>query len=164
MELLVWLLTAGLTFIGLLGVIVPILPGTTLILVAMVAHKLLLPGSISAGALGWITAFWFLSVVIDFIGVLIGTRWFGGGKWGMAGATGGAFIGMFFSLHALLLGTICGAVIAERYAAKKTRTEALRTGAGAAVGFVLSTVGRFACAFVMIALFLLAAQAPRWGW
>ena len=45
MEIAVWILTLGLTLIGLLGVILPLLPGTTLILVAMIAHKLLLPGA-----------------------------------------------------------------------------------------------------------------------
>jgi uncharacterized protein len=163
MEIAVWILTLGLTLIGLLGVILPLLPGTTLILVAMIAHKLLLPGSLSGFALGWIAAVWALSVLIDFIGVLIGTRLFGGSRWGLAGASGGALLGMFFSLPALILGTIFGAVAAERYVAKKTRRDSLRAGAGAAFGFVLSTAGRLACAAVMIVLFLFAAQPPSWG-
>lgn len=164
MEIAVWTFTVLLILAGLLGVIVPLLPGTTLMLLAMVGHKLLLPGSLSWAALGWIALFWLVSVIVDFAGVLIGTRMFGGSKWGMAGASGGAFLGMFFSLPALLLGTICGAVVAERYAAKKSRQESLRAGAGAAVGFVLSTVGRLACAVVMIGLFVAAVAPPRWGW
>lgn len=164
MEILIWTLTALLTLAGLIGVLVPILPGTTLMLLAMIVHKLLLPEALPWSAIGWITFFWFISVVVDFVGVIIGTRMFGGTKWGMAGASGGAVLGMFFSLPALLLGTICGAIVAERYVAKKTHRESLRAGAGAAVGFVLSTVGRFACAFVMIILFLIAAAPPRWGW
>lgn len=163
MEIAVWTLTLVLTLIGLLGVVVPLLPGTTLILVAMVAHKLLLHGSLSGFALGWIVAVWALSVLIDFLGVLIGTRLFGGSRWGLAGASGGALVGMFFSLPALILGTIFGAVAAERYVAKKSHRDSLRAGAGAAFGFVLSTVGRLACAVVMIALFLFAAQPPTWG-
>ena len=163
MEIAVWILTLGLTLIGLLGVILPLLPGTTLILVAMIAHKLLLPASLSGFVLGWIAAVWALSVLIDFIGVLIGTRLFGGSRWGLAGATGGALLGMFFSLPALILGTIFGAVAAERYVAKKTRRDSLRAGAGAAFGFVLSTAGRLACAAVMIVLFLFAAEPPSWG-
>ena len=110
---------------------------------------------------------WTGSVIIDFLGVLIGTRLFGGTKWGMAGATGGAFVGMFFSLPALLLGTIFGAVVAEKYAAKRTRQESLRAGFGAAIGFILSTAGRLVCAFVMIALFLINVPGPTfptWPW
>ena len=161
----IWTLTGLLTLVGLAGVIVPLLPGTTLIMIGMLLHKLLLPESVTWAALGWIGAFWLLSVIIDFVGVLVGTRLFGGSRWGMAGASGGALIGMFFSLPALVLGTIFGAVVAERYVAKKTTEQSIRAGAGAAFGFVLSTAGRLACAFVMIVLFLVSAQWPVWtGW
>ena len=153
---LVWTLTASLLVVGLVGVVVPLLPGTTLILLAMIAHKLLRSEDISWMVIGWITAIWLVSVVVDFIGVILGTRLFGGSKWGMAGAGGGAFIGMFFSLPALLLGTFLGAAAAEKFAAKKTGCDSLRAGVGATVGFLLSTVGRLACAVLMIALFLFA--------
>ncbi|GAB1487957.1 DUF456 domain-containing protein [Opitutaceae bacterium] len=163
MEIAVWTLTLLLTLIGLLGVIVPLLPGTTLILIAMGVHKLLLPAGLSGAALGWIAAVWALSVIVDFAGVLIGTRLFGGSRWGMAGASGGALMGMFFSLPALILGTIFGAVAAERYVAKKTHRESLLAGVGAAFGFILSTVGRLVCAVAMIVIFLVGAQPPTWG-
>lgn len=162
MEIAVWSLTILLSLVGVAGVLVPIIPGTTLIIVAMVIHKLILPDALTWGALGWITFVWFVSVVIDFAGVLLGTRLFGGTKWGMAGASGGALIGMFFSLPALILGTVFGAVVAEKWVAKKTHGQSFRAGMGAAVGFVLSTIGRFVCAAVMIGLFLLWAAPPRW--
>jgi hypothetical protein len=160
MEIAVWLLTLLLTFVGLAGVIFPLLPGTTLILVGMVLHKILLPDSISWSTLVWIGGIWLVSVVVDFVGVLFGTKLFGGGKWGMAGAGVGAVVGMFFSLPVLVLGTVFGAVSAERYIAKKTPGASLRAGAGAAVGFVLSTVGRLVCGLGMLVLFLAAA---RWS-
>lgn len=115
-------------------------------------------------AIGWITVFWFLSVIIDFVGVMLGARLFGGGKWGMIGAGGGAVAGMFFSLPMLILGTVLGAVAAEKVIAKKSHRASLLAGVGAAVGFLISTVGRLLCAVVMIALFLAAtlsrADAP----
>ena len=75
---LVWTLTASLLLVGLAGVVVPLLPGTTLILMAMIAHKLLRPDDLSWMVIGWITAIWLVSVVVDFIGVILGTRLFGG--------------------------------------------------------------------------------------
>lgn len=153
---LVWMLTIVLTLAGLAGVVIPLLPGTTLILVAIFLHKLLLPGDLSWAVVGWIAGFWLLSVVIDFTGVILGTRLFGGGKWGMVGAGGGAVIGMFFSLPMLLLGTVLGAMTAERFIAKKSNRASLLAGAGAAAGFLISTLGRLLCAFAMIALFLFA--------
>jgi uncharacterized protein YqgC (DUF456 family) len=162
MEIAIWLFTLFLFAAGLLGVLVPLVPGTTFILLGAVLHKLLIPSSLSWSVLGWIGLVWVISVIVDFLGVLVGTRLFGGTKWGMAGASGGAFVGMFFSLPALLLGTIFGAVVAERYAAKRTHQESLRAGVGAAFGFVLSTAGRLFCALVMIGLFLFIAPLPDW--
>lgn len=153
---LVWTLTIVLTLIGLAGVVVPLLPGTTLIMVAMIAHKLLLPGDLSWMVIGFIAGFWLLSVIVDFAGVILGTRLFGGGKWGMVGAGGGAMIGMFFSLPMLLLGTVVGAMAAEKFIAEKSNRASLLAGAGAAVGFLISTIGRLICALAMIAIFLLA--------
>jgi uncharacterized protein len=155
-EVATWCLTLTLMIVGLAGVIVPLLPGTTLILVGAIIHKLILPEDLSWLAIGFIALFWILSIIADFGGVILGTRWFGGSKWGMAGASGGAFVGVFFSLPALLLGTIFGAIAAEKLLAKKTDRQALKAGVGAATGFVISTIARLACAVVMIGLFLIA--------
>jgi uncharacterized protein YqgC (DUF456 family) len=156
LEIAVWSLTLILMLIGVAGVIVPLLPGTTLILAAVIIHKLILPADLTWLAIGFIALFWAISIVAEIAGVILGTKWFGGSKWGMAGATGGAFAGVFFSLPALLLGTIFGAIAAEKLLAKKTDRQALRAGLGAATGFVISTVARLGCAMVMIALFLIA--------
>jgi uncharacterized protein YqgC (DUF456 family) len=155
-EILVWCLTVALMLGGLVGVVMPLLPGTTLILVAAVLHKLLLPAGLSGLALSCIGALWLVSVVSDFAGVVLGTRWFGGSKWGMAGASGGALVGVLFSLPALLLGTVLGAIAAEKFLGRKTDGEALKAGFGAATGFALATVARLACAIGMIAIFAFA--------
>jgi len=161
LEIATWCLTLTLMLIGFAGVIVPILPGTTLILLAALLHKWIQPHDLTWMAIGFITLFWFLSVLADIGGVLLGTRWFGGSKWGMAGASGGAFVGIFFSIPVLILGTMLGAVVAEKWLAKKTHGAAFKSGVGAAVGFVISTVARFGCACVMIALFLISALTTR---
>ncbi|HWA27783.1 MAG TPA: DUF456 domain-containing protein, partial [Lacunisphaera sp.] len=62
----------------------------------------------------------------------------------------------FFSLPVLLLGTMFGAFVAERWLGKKTDTEAFKAGAGAAVGFLLSSVAKLACAVVMVGLYTFA--------
>ena len=156
LEILIWFLTVTLMLGGLVGVVVPLLPGTTLILLAAVLHKLLLPPSLTWLTVSLLGGLWLISVVTDFAGVLLGTRWFGGSKWGMAGAGGGALVGVFFSLPALLLGTILGAFAAERLLGRKTDREALRAGFGAVTGFFLSTFARLACAIAMLALFAFA--------
>lgn len=161
LEVATWCLTVTLMLIGLIGVIVPVLPGTTLILLGALLHKWILPYDVTWTTIGFIALFWFLSVLADIGGVLLGTRWFGGSKWGMAGASGGALIGVFFSLPILILGTMLGAVVAEKLMAKKSPGASLKSGVGAAVGFVISTIARLGCAVVMIALFLVSALTTR---
>jgi uncharacterized protein YqgC (DUF456 family) len=155
-EYLAWSLTILLMLVGLAGTFLPLLPGTLLILIAALIHKLLLPDSFSWFVFGWLAAFWAVSVLADVGCTLVGARLFGGSKWGMAGAGGGAMVGMFVSLPALILGSILGAIAAEKLGARRTDREALRAGAGAAVGFLLSTVVRLGCGAGMIALFLVA--------
>lgn len=160
-ETITWCLTILLMLLGLAGVIVPLLPGTTLILIAAILHKVLQPTDISWIAVGLIAAFWVLSILADFGGVILGTRLFGGSKWGMAGASGGAFVGVFISLPALVLGTVLGAMLAESMLAKKSGRASLKAGLGAATGFIISTAARCACAAVMIGLFFVAALSGR---
>ncbi|HWA26965.1 MAG TPA: DUF456 domain-containing protein, partial [Lacunisphaera sp.] len=140
MEIAIWSLVVLLMLLGLVGSVVPLLPGTTLILLGALLQKWLLPDTITWMAVGWIIAIWVLSVLADLGCTMLGTKLLGGGKWGMAGASGGALAGMFFSLPVLLLGTMFGAFVAERWLGKKTDTEAFKAGAGAAVGFLLSSV------------------------
>lgn len=156
MEIAVWTVVILLMLAGLVGCVVPLLPGTTLILGAVLLQKWLLPETLPWLAVGWIAAFWLLSVGADLGCTLLGTKLFGGGRWGMAGATGGALAGMFFSLPALLVGTMLGAVVAEKWGGKKTDEQALRAGAGAALGFLVSGFAKLACAVVMLGLYGLA--------
>lgn len=157
MDYAIWTLTALLLLGGLVGSVVPLLPGTTLIFVGALLHKLLLPHTLGTAALVWIGILWALSIGADFLCTLLGTRLLGGSKWGMTGATGGAFAGMFFSLPALLLGTVLGAFAAEKLLAKRNDDDAFRAGLGAALGFLASTVVRAVFAVAMVALFVFAA-------
>lgn len=146
---------------GLAGSVVPLLPGTTLMLLGVLLQKWLLPGTLAWAAVGWIAAFWLASILADLACTLLGTKLFGGSRWGMAGASGGALAGMFFSLPALILGTILGAMAAEKFGAKRKDGEALRSGAGAALGFLLGTVVRLGCALVMLGIYAVAVWPAR---
>lgn len=156
MEIAAWTFVIFLMLVGLVGCVVPLLPGTTLILLAVLLQKWLLPGTLTWEAVGWIAFFWLLSVLADIGCVLLGTKLLGGGRWGMAGATGGALAGMFFSLPALLFGTMLGAVIGEKWGGRKSDEAALRAGAGAALGFLVSGLARLACGLAMAGLYALS--------
>lgn len=164
MEYLYWTLTLLLLLVGAIGSVVPLLPGTTLMFAGVILQRLLLPVTITWTAVFWIGAVWLFSLAVDLICTLVGTRLFGGSKWGMTGATGGALVGMFFSLPALLFGTMFGAIAAEKIFGRRTDRDALRSGVGATLGFLAGTFARAICALLMIALFayaVITAAPPR---
>lgn len=155
-EIAIWTVVILLLLIGLVGSVLPLLPGTTLILLGVGLQKWLLPDTLAWTAVIWIAVFWLVSILSDLACTLIGTRLFGGGKWGMAGASGGALVGMFFSLPFLLFGTMLGAVLAEKWGGKRSDEQALKSGIGAALGFLASTVVRLACALAMLGIYAIA--------
>lgn len=153
METLIWIVTALLMLVGLAGVVIPLLPGATLILVAAVAHRLLLPDYLSIGTLAVLAVLWLLTLAADIGGTVLGTRWGGGGKWGMTGAAAGSLAGMFVSVPAILLGSILGAAAAEHILAGKTGGPALKAGLWAGIGFLIGTAIKVVLACGMIVLF-----------
>jgi uncharacterized protein YqgC (DUF456 family) len=161
MELFWWLFVIGLFAVGLLGTVVPVIPGTTIILAAAVIHRMMLGADKSVG--WWsIAALVLLTVVsyaLDFAGSSYGARRFGATRWGMLGAALGALIGIFFGLIGLFIGPVIGAVAAEFIAGKKM-VDAGRAGWGSLLGSLAGMVGKLVIGFSMIVIFLMTAPAP----
>src|SRR5437868_4425480 len=99
--------------IGLIGTVLPILPGTTIILAAALLHRIALgpEHSIGIAALAALVALTLLSYLLDAAAGFIGATRFGASRWGLAGAALGGVIGLFFGLPGLFAGPVVGAVI-----------------------------------------------------
>src|SRR4051794_19800802 len=97
--------------IGLIGSIVPGLPGTPLVLVAAVGHRLYF-GSTSASNAVLVTLLLLtiFSLVLDFVASVFGTKKFGATWLGAVGAVIGGIIGIFFALPGIILGPFLGAM------------------------------------------------------
>ena len=161
MELLWWLITIVLFAVGLIGAVVPFLPGTTIILAAAIIHRLMLGPEKSVG---WrtIAILAFLTLVtyaLDFVSGYFGAKYFGATKWGMLGAMLGALVGIFFGLVGLFIGPVIGAIAGE-FIAGKQLVDAGRAGWGSLLGTFAGMLGKLAIALVMIVLFLVNAPAP----
>src|SRR3954447_20272866 len=161
MELFLWFLTIALFAGGLIGTIVPVLPGTTIILAAAIIHRLIIGGDRS---IGWKTIIvlvllTLVSYVFDFLGSYFGAKFFGATKWGALGAIVGALVGLFFGLIGLFLGPVIGAVIGEVIAGKRV-IDAGRAGWGSLLGNVGATLAKLIIALAMIAIFLVRVPPP----
>jgi uncharacterized protein YqgC (DUF456 family) len=155
-TILLWLLAAVLVVAGILGLVLPVLPGTPLLfaglLIAAWAEDFAYVG---AGTLAGIAVLAILTYPIDFAATALGARRFGASKRAAVGAAVGALVGLFFGIPGILLGPFIGAVIGE-LTAQRGLGEAGRAGVGAMVGLVLGAAGKMALAFSMLGLFALA--------
>jgi len=146
-------LTLIIMLVGLIGNVVPVLPGTPVVLIAAVGHRLYFgDASINNFFLVVLVLLTALSLVLDFIASTLGAKKFGATWRGMWGAVIGGIIGLFFSLPGIILGPFLGAMIFEMLGGKEFKVAA-KAGAGAMVGLLLGVVGKFSICVIMIALF-----------
>ncbi|MDX6767331.1 MAG: DUF456 domain-containing protein [Candidatus Methylacidiphilales bacterium] len=154
MELLVWILVVAAMVVGLAGVVLPVLPGQILIWGAAILHKIYFPDVLSWWTIALMGVAVLVGTVIEWASGVAGVKWFGGTKWGMAGAVIGGLVGLFFGLlPGLLIGPLIGAVIAEMIFARRTLKDSSKAGLGVAAGLAVSTVAKLALALLMIAAF-----------
>ncbi len=132
-----WVVTACLLIAGAIGCVLPVLPGHLIILIAAIAHRLML-GPEGSGLYWWsfliLGVLMAISQTLEMISGAAGSKWFGGTRWGALGALVGAVVGMFFMPFGLLLGPLIGAFVSEIAFAKKETHHAAISGVGSVVG------------------------------
>jgi hypothetical protein len=161
MELFWWVVTIVLFAVGLIGTIVPVLPGTTIILAAAVIHRIMLGPEKS---IGWRTIIVLVlltlaTYAIDILGGYFGAKYFGATKWGTFGAILGALVGLFFGILGLFVGPVIGAIAGE-FIVGKRMIDAGRAGWGSLLGNLGAMLGKLIIALAMIAIFLVSVRAP----
>lgn len=148
-------LTLVVMLVGVLGAILPGLPGAPLVLLAAIAHKLYFG---SAGASWWVLGVLFgltaLSLLLDYLASMYGAKRLGATWRGTVGAVVGLLVGLWFSLPGVLLGPFAGAVLFE-LAGGRSWKESGRAGLGAVLGLLMGALGKFACCVAMTGLFVL---------
>lgn len=167
-TLLLFALAVVLVLAGVVGMVLPVLPG-----------ELLLFGGLFAAAWaedfehigpGWLAVLLLMAALAwlaDFAAGALGVRLFGQGRASRRaeiGALLGGFAGLFFGASGLLpglfLGPFVGAVIGELSAqGNRNLRQAGKAGLGAALGVALGAALSIAFAFAMIAVFLFARFA-----
>jgi uncharacterized protein len=161
MEVFWWLFAVVVMALGLIGTVIPILPGTTIILAAALVHRMVLGADRS---LGWsaLLVMLLLTVVtyaIDAAAGYLGAKRFGATKWGLIGATAGALLGLFFGLLGLFLGPIIGAIAGELIAGKEMM-KAGRAGWGTFLGSIAGVIAKLFIGLIMIVIFLMNVPSP----
>jgi hypothetical protein len=151
----VWTLTIALLIAGLLGSVVPFVPGPLLIFVGCTLHAWLRPQS----GMGWWgvgleAVLMLIAYAVDFFSGAVGSKWAGGSRWGMAGVIVGGIVGLFFGIVGLLVGPLLGGFVFELIFAGKELAHAAKSTLGTAVGMGVGLLARLIISGAMIGWFL----------
>jgi uncharacterized protein len=160
-QLFWWFLTIVLFAVGLIGTVLPIIPGTTVILAAAIIHRIMLgrDQSIGWGTLVILALLTAATYALDFLGGYFGAKLFGATKWGMFGAAMGALVGLFFGIPGLFIGPVIGAIAGE-FVGGKRMIDAGKAGWGSLLGNLAGMIAKLAIALAMITVFLMNVPSP----
>lgn len=156
-PVLAWNILAGLlVVVGLLGVVLPVLPGVPILFAGL---------WLAAWASGFEhVGFWtllilgklaVLSILVDLLASLLGARRSGASTAGIVGAGLGAVAGLAMGLVGVLVGPFVGAVLGEMVHGRRL-DHASRVGVGTWIGIIVGTAAKVAIAFTMLGLFALS--------
>lgn len=139
MDIFLIILGSLCLLVGILGCVLPVLPG-----VPVAYAGLLLLQLTDRVQFSWqFLVIWAIVVVmiqlLDYFVPAWGTKRFGGSKWGVWGSAIGMLVGLFFGPWGIILGPFVGAVLFELFDGKNARA-ALRAGWGSFVGLLAGTI------------------------
>jgi uncharacterized protein YqgC (DUF456 family) len=154
-DALWWTLTLLLMLVGLVGTVVPLIPGSVLILCGAVLNHFTLH------TIGWntliaLTILMLVAQALDIISGSLGAKWFGATRWGAIGALLGGVVGLFFGLPGIFIGPLLGALFGELLGGKGI-LPAGRSTWGTFLGTTAGIVGKLGVGLIMIAWFAVAA-------
>lgn len=142
--------------IGLVGTVLPVLPGVGIIYGGMIIYGIITEFElldINFFILQGITCTFILGV--DFVASAIGTKAFEGSKYAARGAVLGTIIGLIFlGPLGIIIGPFTGAVAIELLTGRELK-KSLRSGIGTLIGILGGTVIKIAAEIVMIIYFFI---------
>jgi uncharacterized protein YqgC (DUF456 family) len=155
-----WMISIALIVLGLVGTVLPGLPGVVAIFGGMLLAAWIdgfeRIGIVTLVVLGVLTA---IAFVIDIFASLLGARRVGASKLALVGAFIGAIAGLFFGFFGLLIGPFVGAFIGE-YITRQQLDHATRVGLGTWLGLLIGVIAKLALAFTMVGVFVAAYFIP----
>lgn len=133
-----YIISGALILGGLVGCILPALPGLPVAYAGILALHFTERVQFTTGELVFLTAIMLVAQVLDYFLPAWLTKKVGGSKLGTIGSIVGLIVGLFFPPFGLIIGPFLGAIAGELLNGEGTKT-ALKSGMGSFVGFILTT-------------------------
>jgi len=138
---------------GIVGCLVPVLPGPPLSYLGLVIVHFTRFADVSQKLFIILGIIAVVVTVLDYIVPIWGTRHFGGSKYGARGATVGLVIGLFLGPAGIIIGPFLGAFVGELIF-KDDVKYALKAGFGSLLGFMTGVGLKLAASLLMTFYFV----------
>jgi len=155
MSTIIIMATIALMLIGLIGSVLPFIPGSPLILLGAFIYAWYTDFLVVTwGTLVILLLLTVLSQILDYLASILGAKKFGASRWGMSGAFLGGIIGLFSGgILGILIGPFIGALLLELLHGQDLPAS-FKIGLGTLVGFLGGAIGKIIIALTMIGIFL----------
>lgn len=155
-AILLWVLAAMLVLVGIVGTILPALPGVPLVFMGLLVAAWI--GDFQR--IGWPTltilaGLTALAIVADLVASLLGAKRAGASRLALVGAAIGSIVGIFFGLIGILVFPFIGAVLGE-FIARQRLDHAAKVGLATWLGMLLGVLAKLSLAITMIGVFVIA--------
>lgn len=129
-----------LLFLGILGTILPALPGLVLSLAGLLIYKYGTDADLSMIYIWVFVLLTLASIVLNYVIPAKTNQKYGGTRWGSIGSITGTIVGFFLPIPlGFLVGMFAGVFIGELLHDSKDTKKALRSTKGAFIGFIYGT-------------------------
>ena len=153
----IFLVILGFVFacLGIVGSFLPVLPGPITSWVGLLLLHLTSVIPQNWTFLGITLAIAVFIFILDYFIPAMGTKRFGGSKYGVYGTTIGLIVGLFTPIpFGILIGAFVGALVGELIYDSKDTNRAIKASFGAFLGFLASATIKFSIATVYLVLFI----------
>ncbi len=148
MDVLWLALGIVLMLVGLAGCILPFLPGPPLCYAALLLQQLQSTPPYETNFLLTWAAITIVVTGLDYVIPIMGTKKFGGTRYGMWGCVVGLIAGLWLGPFGIILGPFVGAFVGELIGNAKS-DHAFRAAIGSFIGFLVGTLLKLVACFVM---------------
>lgn len=156
MDIVLFIIGFLLMIIGILGSLLPVLPGPPLSWIGL----LLLYMTKAVPNNWWVISITLLIailiVVLDYVIPAVGTKKFGGTKYGMIGTSIGLIVSFFvpiFGLFGIVIWPFIGALVGELIH-NSNSSKAMKAAFGSFIGFLVGTFLKFVVAVIYLGIFI----------
>ena len=146
--IIVLLIAVLLSLTGIVGAIVPALPGPPLSFASLLTVYFICPGTISTELLIWMLVLTIIVSVLDYVAPIWLTKVGGGSKAAIWGSTLGLIAGLFFMPIGLIVGPLAGAFFGEM-TNNSSLGKATRVALMSFISFLLTTGAKLVISALM---------------